>query len=73
MDEKEVCSRLYEYFKEGSQNRLSGRSNKHPGNSLAHMLSSFGWVQEDLRQALMKADPRYGEEQRRFDSAGLFE
>ena len=67
MTEKEICTALYKFVKEGHALRLSGGACPYAGNTLAHMLSAIGWVSEDLRQALMRADPRYGAEQRAFD------
>lgn len=66
MTEKEICAKLYEFIKEGASTRISGEANRYEGNTLSHMLCCVGWVQEDLRQALMAADPAYGAEQRFF-------
>lgn len=74
VNEREICDRLYAFVKEGSRLRKSGGPCQHAANTIAHMLSSIGWVQEDLRQGLMKSDPDgYGAEQKRFDAAGVFD
>ncbi len=72
MDESELSKQLYAFIKEGAHARIDGISCPYPPRTVAAMLHSVGWVREDLRQALIKADPRYGEEQRRFEAAGVF-
>lgn len=57
MNEKQLSASLYKYIKEGAQLRKDGGICKHAGNTVAHMLSTQGWLTEDLRQALIKADP----------------
>lgn len=59
MSEPEIAKHLYSIIAEGKDNRRTGKHNKYPGNSLYHMLSSTGWVYEDLRIALMKSNPQY--------------
>ena len=72
MDEREEGRRLYALIKEGAHARINGTRCPYAANTVASMLHSVGWVREDLRQALIKADPRYGEEQRRFEAAGVY-
>ena len=72
MDESEVTERLYAFIKEGAHARINGTRCPYAANTVASMLHSAGWTREDLRQALIEADPRYGEEQRRFEAAGVF-
>ena len=72
MDESELSKRLYAFIKEGAHARINGTSCPYAAHTVAAMLHSAGWVREDLRQALIKADARYGEEQRRFEAAGVF-
>ena len=58
-DNRELSTDLYAYIKEGAalRNNIDGSTNRYPGNSVAHMLSATGWFTEDLRLALIKADP----------------
>lgn len=72
MDESEISERLYAFIKEGAHARINGTSCPYAARTVASMLHSVGWVREDLRQALIKAKPAYGEEQRRFEAAGVF-
>lgn len=63
MTEKETCDLVYTMIKEGIETRRNGTANKHPANTLRHMLSATGWLQEDLRITLMKANPTYAQGQ----------
>ena len=73
LTERQIVERLYHYVKEGAKARQNGTSSPYAGNTLAHFLHATGWVQEDLRQGLMRADPEgYGAEQKRFEAAGVF-
>lgn len=66
MDEKQLSTALYAFVKEGAQNRRDGAVNRYGGNTVAHMLSAIGWVQEDLRLALKAASPTYHKQQEAF-------
>lgn len=72
MNESELCERLNAFIKEGAHARINGTVCPYPARTVAAMLHADGWVREDLRQALMKAKPAYGEEQRRLEAAGVF-
>jgi hypothetical protein len=50
---------IMERLKEGEKAFLDGTANPHHGGTLEHALFAYGWVKEDLRQALMKANPSY--------------
>lgn len=51
--------RLHAVFKAGAQARRDGTPTPYPANNLLGQIHSYGWVQDDLRLALMKADPVY--------------
>ena len=57
--------RLHAAFKAGAKQRRDGTPTPYPARGLLSQVSTYGWVQEDLRLALMKADPAYrkGQEQ----------
>lgn len=59
MTEQEICEHLYAFVRDGARSRRNGTGNRYKGGSLAHVLSSIGWVQEDLRLALMRSDINY--------------
>lgn len=59
MTEVEMSAKLYAWQKEGMACRRNGGSTPYAGNTVAHAMHSSGWLQEDLRIALMKADARY--------------
>lgn len=59
LSEQEVRGWIYARLQEGERNRRMGRINNHGGNSLSHMLVSYGWVKEDLRLALIKSNESY--------------
>lgn len=61
--------RMHAIFKAGAKARRAGTDNPYPGHSILHQLFVYGWVQEDLRLALMNKDPAYREQQERFDAA----
>lgn len=68
LTEREVATWCYAVVKEGAAARVSGASCPFPAKQeLRSMLHSIGWVQEDLRQALMKADPVYRANQEAFE------
>ena len=68
MTEVEICDWLYNHHKAGQKRYLSGERCPHAANTVAYLMDVLGWVSEDLRQSLMKADPIYGEGQRRYDA-----
>lgn len=69
----EQCADAWEYVKQGAQTFRDRGYNPYPPNTMMSFLHSQGFLIEDLRQALMKADPDgYGAEQRRFEAAGVF-
>lgn len=72
MEESDLTDRLYDFISEGAHARINGTACPYAARTVAGMLHAVGWTREDLRQALIEADPRYGEEQRRFEAAGLF-
>ena len=61
--------RIHAIFKEGARARRTGTVNPYPGGSLFGQIHCYGWVQEDLRLALMDAKPSYREDQLRAESA----
>lgn len=61
--------RLHAIFKAGAKSRRNGTTNPYPGGSILGQIFTYGWVQEDLRLALMIKDPVYREQQERFDAA----
>lgn len=56
----------YAVVREGRQARIDGTPAKYPSNSVLNVLYIVGWVQEDLRIALMRVDPIYRAGQDRF-------
>jgi hypothetical protein len=48
-----------EIVKEGAVSRRTGTPNRHAPNTIRSYLHSHGWLCEDLRIALMKANPSY--------------
>jgi hypothetical protein len=56
----------YTVVKEGQQARIDGTPAKYPPLSVLNVLYIVGWVQEDLRIALMRVDPVYRAGQDRF-------
>lgn len=60
MTEHEICEYLNRVFKAGAAARRDGSNIPYAATEeLKSMIHIFGWVQEDLRLALMKADPIY--------------
>ncbi len=70
--EREICDWMWKITKEGRRARRDGTANPYAANAVASSLHSAGWLTEDLRLALMEADPLYGEQQRRFEAAGVY-
>lgn len=66
LTERQICDQLYKWQKEGALNRNNGKPCPYKGNTIAHMMHSSGWLTEDLRIALIKADPKYAASQRRL-------
>ena len=58
--------RLHAVFKAGAQARRDGTVTPYPANNLLGQIHSYGWVREDLRLALMKANPVYLANQEAF-------
>lgn len=52
---------------EGSEARREGTNNPYKVNSIEHLLHAEGWLKEDLRLALIKADPKYAQSQLAHD------
>lgn len=70
MTDAEIADALYAIFKGGAAARRAHTSTPYAAaERLKSMLHSFGWVQEDLRLALMKHDPNYRTGQVAFDMA----
>lgn len=69
LSERQIVEHLNRWYKEGSAGRDSGMANAHPGNSVAHFMSSLGWLKRDLQLALCRADPAYRAQQISF---GMF-
>lgn len=63
-----IMNKLVTVYREGVKAHLDGTANPYPGNTINHTVHCWGWVNEDLRQALMKANPQYREQQERFDA-----
>lgn len=59
LTEKQINNRLYLWQKEGMVARRTGDFCPYAGNTIAHAMYSSGWLQEDLRIALMEASPIY--------------
>lgn len=66
LTEPEIRDTLYAILKEGEAGRRNNTNNPYDGNSLYHMLFSYGWVREDLRIGYMKANPAYEKQQAAF-------
>lgn len=63
---QEVIDKIFAVINEGRDCRRNGTSNQYAGGTLEHCLSAHGWVTEDLRIALMKANPVYESGQATF-------
>lgn len=66
MTEREIGEKLHQWFKAGAKARQTGETCPHAGGSLASQIHVYGWLKEDLRIALMRANPAYAAEQERF-------
>jgi hypothetical protein len=64
MTDAEQCDQLYRWHKEGAAARRNGTGNPYRANTVAYYAHSGGWLQEDLRQALIQASPKYAASQR---------
>jgi hypothetical protein len=60
----------YAICHEGQRARIVGTPAKYPPHSVENILYLTGWVQEDLRQALMQVNPVYRAGQERFEAYG---
>lgn len=67
LNEVAICDRLYAWQKEGRLSRHTGARNPYPPNSIAAFMHGSGWLTEDLRLALCRADPAYAWGQAQFD------
>ena len=63
IDERETSAAAYAIVKEGVFARRNGGRCPYAGNTIRHFLHSQGWLTEDLRIALMKADSKYEADQ----------
>lgn len=72
LSERQICDQMWKWRREGAKARIACAPCPYPANTIAYFMHCEGWLCEDLRQALMKADPRYGDEQRRLEAAGVF-
>lgn len=72
MTERQICDWMWKINKEGRKARRDGTVCPYGANTVAMFLHSAAWLTEDLRLALMKAKPSYGDEQRRFEAAGVY-
>ena len=61
--DSKVSKKIFALLEEGEEARRSGACSPYGGRTLEHCLSAYGWVKEDLRQALIKADPKYARSQ----------
>lgn len=64
---KETREYLEEVYREGSRGRIAEKPCLYGGTAIEHSMYSKGWLMEDLRQALMKADPVYRKSQANRD------
>lgn len=66
-DEAAICDRLHQWQKDGAIARHTGTSCPHPPNTLASFMYNSGWLTENLRLALCRANPSYAWGQAQFD------
>lgn len=60
---KALVDEMYRITREGARCRADGGTNPYPPNSVQSFLHSGGWLQEDLRLALIEAKPSYARSQ----------
>lgn len=60
---KQVVEYIYSKLKEGEKAFRDKTPTPYHPDTLEGMLHIYGWVREDLRQQLMKADPQYAASQ----------
>ncbi len=61
--DKIAINYILEKLKAGEKAFREGTKCPHSPGSLEEALHAYGWVKEDLRQSLMKHDPRYAASQ----------
>jgi hypothetical protein len=66
-EEAMICDRLYRWQKEGQLARHTGAICPHRPDTLASFMHGSGWLTEDLRLALCRANPAYAWGQAQFD------
>lgn len=64
LTEKQIVEKLYVWQKEGVKSRQDLTPNPYKPNTLCSFMHTNGWLQEDLRIALMEANPTYEISQR---------
>lgn len=71
---KALVDEMYRITREGARCRADGGTCPYPHGSVQGFLHTSGWLQEDLRLALIEAKPSYAESQARrgrwFDRPG---
>lgn len=67
--EKEVIDWVFERLKEGERKRCGEDAPNYGGQTLAHLLQSYGWVYQDLRLLAAKGSPNYRKFQLEWDEA----
>lgn len=63
LSEEDIAAWIWNVQKEGAKARREGTSNPYHAHTLKASLHATGWLMEDLRLALMKADPVYRKNQ----------
>lgn len=65
---KKIADWVFGLLKEGEEHRKTGvRKKNYGGGDVRHTIQSYGWVYEDLRQALINKDPVYAANQKIVD------
>lgn len=59
----DIINSLEHAFKLGRTSRIQGLATPYVGNTMEHSMHSKGWLVEDLRLALIKADSTYAKNQ----------
>jgi hypothetical protein len=63
-EHRDAAEFIFKILREGEERRRTGAPSPYSGADLRHSLHAYGWVREDLRLALIKADPKgYGKYQ----------
>lgn len=66
-EEQRLCDWMYSVIKEGQKARRENTGCPHPAYTLKSFLHVQGWVSEDLRIGLCKANPTYRATQVAYD------